>query len=295
MTWGRSDRRGAPANSCAPSWTPGATSSTRRTATPTAPPRRSSAELIDDEVQREDVVICTKSGISRRGRAARGRHVAAQPAGPARHVAGTARHRPRRPVAGPHLVRRGAARPRRCRPWSGRSAPGGRATSASRTSAGWQTARAMSLLEQARVPLVANEIEYSLANRIAEPDLRRRCQALGFGPAALVAAGARGADGQVPQRDPGGLPGGVAATSRASPPATSTTAAPASSRRWPSPPRAWRSAPPRWPWPGCATGPAWSPGRGRAHHRSAAHVAGQRVARAARQQLVAALDEVSAT
>jgi aryl-alcohol dehydrogenase-like predicted oxidoreductase len=46
---------------------------------------------------------------------------------------------------------------------------------------GWQTARALSLLEQARVPLVANEIEYSLVNRSAEPDLLAAAQSLGFG------------------------------------------------------------------------------------------------------------------
>ena len=46
---------------------------------------------------------------------------------------------------------------------------------------GWQTARALSLLEQARVPLVANEVEYSLVNRSAEPDLLAAAQSLGFG------------------------------------------------------------------------------------------------------------------
>jgi aryl-alcohol dehydrogenase-like predicted oxidoreductase len=46
---------------------------------------------------------------------------------------------------------------------------------------GWQATRALSLLEQARVPLVANEIEYSLVNRSVEPDLLAAAQALGFG------------------------------------------------------------------------------------------------------------------
>ena len=46
---------------------------------------------------------------------------------------------------------------------------------------GWQTARAYSLLEAARVPLVANEIEYSLVTRDAEDDLVPAAEGLGFG------------------------------------------------------------------------------------------------------------------
>lgn len=46
---------------------------------------------------------------------------------------------------------------------------------------GWQTARALSLLEQARIPLVANQIEYSLLNRYAEDELVPAAQELGFG------------------------------------------------------------------------------------------------------------------
>src|SRR4029453_13252530 len=46
---------------------------------------------------------------------------------------------------------------------------------------GWQTARAFSLLESARVPLVANEIEYSLVTRDAEDDLVPAAEGLGFG------------------------------------------------------------------------------------------------------------------
>ncbi|HEY7719753.1 MAG TPA: aldo/keto reductase [Pedococcus sp.] len=46
---------------------------------------------------------------------------------------------------------------------------------------GWQVARAATLLEQARVPLVANEVEYSLLNRLPEADLLGAAQALGFG------------------------------------------------------------------------------------------------------------------
>jgi aryl-alcohol dehydrogenase-like predicted oxidoreductase len=46
---------------------------------------------------------------------------------------------------------------------------------------GWQAARASTLLSQSRVPLVANEIEYSLVNRIAEDEVVPAGQALGFG------------------------------------------------------------------------------------------------------------------
>lgn len=46
---------------------------------------------------------------------------------------------------------------------------------------GWQSARAMSLLEQARVPLVANEVEYSLVCRSAESEVAPAAAALGFG------------------------------------------------------------------------------------------------------------------
>jgi aryl-alcohol dehydrogenase-like predicted oxidoreductase len=46
---------------------------------------------------------------------------------------------------------------------------------------GWQAAQASTLLSQSRVPLVANEIEYSLLNRVAEDELVPAGQALGFG------------------------------------------------------------------------------------------------------------------
>lgn len=46
---------------------------------------------------------------------------------------------------------------------------------------GWQAARAYSLLELARVPLVANEIEYSLVTRDPEDDLVPAAEALRFG------------------------------------------------------------------------------------------------------------------
>jgi aryl-alcohol dehydrogenase-like predicted oxidoreductase len=46
---------------------------------------------------------------------------------------------------------------------------------------GWQVAHAATLLSANRIPLVANEIEYSLLNRIPEDELVPAAQALGFG------------------------------------------------------------------------------------------------------------------
>jgi aryl-alcohol dehydrogenase-like predicted oxidoreductase len=46
---------------------------------------------------------------------------------------------------------------------------------------GWQSARAFSLLESARIPLVANEIEYSLVRRDPEDEVAPAATALGFG------------------------------------------------------------------------------------------------------------------
>ncbi|EWT01774.1 aldo/keto reductase [Intrasporangium oryzae NRRL B-24470] len=46
---------------------------------------------------------------------------------------------------------------------------------------GWQATRAFSLLEQARVPLVANEVQYSLVCRSPEAEVAPAAAALGFG------------------------------------------------------------------------------------------------------------------
>jgi aryl-alcohol dehydrogenase-like predicted oxidoreductase len=46
---------------------------------------------------------------------------------------------------------------------------------------GWQAAHAATLMSQSRIPLVANEIEYSLLNRLPEDELASASQALGFG------------------------------------------------------------------------------------------------------------------
>lgn len=136
--------------------------------------------LIDDDVQREDLVICTKSGISRRS---------------GNRVVDTSRHSLLSQLD-TSLERLGTDHVDLwlVHTWSD-EAPltetlsalewavnTGRARYVGVSNfSGWQAARAMSLLEQARVPLVANEIEYSLANRSAEPDLLAAAQALGFG------------------------------------------------------------------------------------------------------------------
>ena len=46
---------------------------------------------------------------------------------------------------------------------------------------GWQAAHATTLMAQSRIPLVANEVEYSLLNRVPEDELVPAGQALGFG------------------------------------------------------------------------------------------------------------------
>jgi aryl-alcohol dehydrogenase-like predicted oxidoreductase len=46
---------------------------------------------------------------------------------------------------------------------------------------GWQVGRAFSLLESARVPLVANQVEYSLVERRPDTELLPAAEALGFG------------------------------------------------------------------------------------------------------------------
>jgi aryl-alcohol dehydrogenase-like predicted oxidoreductase len=46
---------------------------------------------------------------------------------------------------------------------------------------GWQSARAFSVLESARIPMVANEIEYSLVCRTPEHEVTPAATSLGFG------------------------------------------------------------------------------------------------------------------
>lgn len=136
--------------------------------------------LIEDDVPREDVVICTKCGISRRS---------------GQRVVDTSRHSLLSQLD-LSLERLGTDHVDLwlVHTWSDEvpltetlsalewAVSTGRARYVGVSNfTGWQTTRALSLLEQARVPLVANEVEYSLVNRSAEPDLLAAAQALGFG------------------------------------------------------------------------------------------------------------------
>lgn len=136
--------------------------------------------LLQDVVDREDLVLCTKSGISRRS---------------GRRVVDTSRHSLLRQLD-TSLERLGTDHVDLwlVHTWSDEApltetlsalewaVATGRARYVGVSNfSGWQSARAFSLLEQARVPLVANEVEYSLVNREVEPDLLEAAQTLGFG------------------------------------------------------------------------------------------------------------------
>lgn len=136
--------------------------------------------LLDDDVPREDLLICTKAGISRRS---------------GQRVVDTSRHSLLTQLD-ISLERLGTDHVDLwlVHTWSD-EAPLSETLSALEWAvntgraryvgvsnfSGWQAARALSLLEQARVPLVANEVEYSLVNRSAEHDLLGAAQSLGFG------------------------------------------------------------------------------------------------------------------
>lgn len=136
--------------------------------------------LLQDVVDREDLVLCTKSGISRRS---------------GRRVVDTSRHSLLRQLD-TSLERLGTDHVDLwlVHTWSDEApltetlsalewaVATGRARYVGVSNfSGWQSARAFSLLEQARVPMVANEVEYSLVNREVEPDLLEAAQTLGFG------------------------------------------------------------------------------------------------------------------
>ena len=206
-------------------------------------------------------MVCTKAGISRRtGERVvdTSRRALLEPLDASLRAA---RHRPRRPVAGrtpgattapleETLVgarRRGGA-------------AAGRATSGVSNYSGWQTrpGRDLAAAAPGRVPLVATQVEYSLLSAGRGRGAAGAAAALGLGPAALVAAGPRGADRQVPPRHPGRLPGRLAAlrgVRRALPRRPSSRA---SSTPWRPRPKGWTARRPRWRWPGCATSRAWS-------------------------------------
>lgn len=137
-------------------------------------------QLLDDGIERQDIVICTKSGISRRS----GRRVVDTSRFSLLGQLDTSLERLGTDHVDLWLVHT----------WSD-EAPLSETLSALEWAvstgraryvgvsnfSGWQSARAVSLLEQARVPMVANEVEYSLLSRSAEHELLGAAQALGFG------------------------------------------------------------------------------------------------------------------
>ncbi|HEX6055932.1 MAG TPA: aldo/keto reductase [Intrasporangium sp.] len=74
---------------------------------------------------------------------------------------------------------------------------------------GWQVSRALTLLEQARVPLVVNEIQYSLVAREPEGEVLPAAEALGFGVLAWSPLGR----GVLTGKYRSGVPAGSRATS----------------------------------------------------------------------------------
>ncbi len=78
---------------------------------------------------------------------------------------------------------------------------------------GWQVARALSLLEQARIPLVVNEVQYSLVAREPELEVLPAAESLGFGVLAWSPLGR----GVLTGKYRSGVPAGSRATSADSP------------------------------------------------------------------------------
>ncbi len=133
------------------------------------------------DASREEVVVCTKAGhLARPGRAGRRHLPTGAPVRP-RHLADPARHRPRRPLARPRLVRRRAARGDPRRRWATRRPPGKARYVGVSNYSGWQLARAYSLAEREGIRLVADQVEVSLLQREAEHEVLPAAAALGVG------------------------------------------------------------------------------------------------------------------
>lgn len=136
--------------------------------------------LLDGTVPRDDIVICTKAGISRAGGERRvdvsRRGLMAQLDTSLRrlgtdHVDLWLAHTWSDDVP--------LAETLSALEWAAAS---GRARYVGVSNySGWQSARAFSLLESARIPLVANEIEYSLVCRTPEREVVPAATSLGFG------------------------------------------------------------------------------------------------------------------
>jgi len=136
--------------------------------------------MLDDLVPREDLVICTKAGVSRRT----GTRVVDTSRRTLMHQLETSLKRMGTPFVDLWLVHT----------WSDDTpldetlsalewaVSSGRARYVGISNySGWQAAHAVTLMSANRIPLVANEIEYSLLNRVPEDELASASQALGFG------------------------------------------------------------------------------------------------------------------
>ena len=136
--------------------------------------------MLGDLVPREDLVICTKAGISRRT----GARVVDTSRRTLMHQLETSLKRIGTPYVDLWLVHTWSddtplVETLSALEWAVTS---GRARYVGVSNySGWQTAHAATLMSQSRIPLVANEIEYSLLNRLPEDELASAAQALGFG------------------------------------------------------------------------------------------------------------------
>ncbi len=136
--------------------------------------------MLGDLVAREDLVICTKAGISRRA----GTRVVDTSRRTLMHQLETSLARIGTPYVDLWLVHAWSEdtpleETLSALEWAVTS---GRARYVGVSNySGWQAAYAATLLSHGRIPLVANEIEYSLINRLPEDELASASQALGFG------------------------------------------------------------------------------------------------------------------
>ena len=136
--------------------------------------------MLGDLVPREDLVICTKAGISRRT----GTRVVDTSRRTLMHQLETSLKRIGTPYVDLWLVHTWSddtplEETLSALEWAVTS---GRARYIGVSNySGWQAAHAATLMSQSRISLVANEIEYSLLNRLPEDELASASQALGFG------------------------------------------------------------------------------------------------------------------
>ena len=136
--------------------------------------------MLGDLVPRDDLVICTKAGVSRRS----GTRVVDTSRRALMHQLETSLKRLGTPYVDLWLVHTWSddtplEETLSALEWAVTS---GRARYVGVSNySGWQAAHAATLMSANRITLVANEIEYSLLNRMPEDELASAAQALGFG------------------------------------------------------------------------------------------------------------------